>query len=49
MAGPAGRLFTRRLNLFKSAYMLDELRELTAELRVQKKYRLTAELLLRLS
>ena len=48
-AGPAGRLFAlaaaRRIDLFLSPYVLDELRELTAEERIQKKYRLTAELL----
>ncbi|MGL4512429.1 MAG: putative toxin-antitoxin system toxin component, PIN family [Lacipirellulaceae bacterium] len=47
--GPAGRLFAmaavRRVHLFASAYVLNELRELTADERIQKKYRLAAELL----
>jgi putative PIN family toxin of toxin-antitoxin system len=49
-AGPAGRLLAmaaaRAVELFASDYVLDELRELTADARIQKKYRLDEELLL---
>lgn len=47
--GPAGRLFAlacmRRIELFVSEYVLGELRELTADERILKKYKLTQELL----
>lgn len=47
--GPAGQLFTqaaaKRLELFISEYVLAELRELTAEVRIQSKYKLTQEVL----
>jgi putative PIN family toxin of toxin-antitoxin system len=47
--GPAGQLFAqaaaKRLELFISDYVLAELRELTAEVRIQNKYKLTQEVL----
>lgn len=48
-SGPAGQLFgqaaAKRLELFISAYVLEELRELTAEVRIRNKYKLTPEVL----
>ncbi len=47
--GPAGRLFalavTGEIEIFTSAYLLDELHELTADQRIRSKYKLTPEVL----